>query len=366
MNKITGKKTGFLIILLAVGLLSTAQNMKQVTLVDRQGNETLKSFPEDWAWTLSSGNRILFKTSPDKQGNVNYGFLDSTGKVVIEPRYAGAGFFNEGLAPVGFVRGTESRYSQAEQTTFTHRIIKWGYIDVNGKTVLAPVWDEALPFFEGMAKVSSSGEWGFINKKGKTVVVPKYDDVSDFENGLASVTKKNHYSVIDTLGNELIPFRYSRYSLSFNEGLSSAHDVADPDHLLWGYIDLSGNWVIEPRYESVRDFHDSIAAVESTDGWGFINHRDEYVIQPVYRWVYNFSDGLCAAQNKEGLWGFINAAGNVCVPFKYTEVKEFSEGLAAVMVGYRWGFIDKRGEMIIEPKYSHAWYFYNGLAEVER
>jgi len=69
--------------------------------------------------------------------NNKRGFIDKTGKIVIEPQFQGAGDFSEGLASVAISDGG----------------YKEGYIDRTGKIVLEPKWDTAGKFSEGVAWV---------------------------------------------------------------------------------------------------------------------------------------------------------------------------------------------------------------------
>lgn len=49
---------------------------------------------------------------------------------------------------------------------------KWGYIDTTGKFVINPQFDEARLFQEGLAAVEIGGKWGEIDKTGKIVINP--------------------------------------------------------------------------------------------------------------------------------------------------------------------------------------------------
>ena len=46
---------------------------------------------------------------------------------------------------------------------------KYGFIDKSGKMVIEPQFDNAEPFSEGLAQVEKDGKLGFIDKSGKVV-----------------------------------------------------------------------------------------------------------------------------------------------------------------------------------------------------
>ena len=64
---------------------------------------------------------------------------------------------------------------------------KYGFIDKSGKVVIELQFDDAGYFSEGLARVEKDGKWGFIDKSGKVVIEPQYDYVGDFSEGLAKV-----------------------------------------------------------------------------------------------------------------------------------------------------------------------------------
>jgi hypothetical protein len=86
---------------------------------------------------------------------------------------------------------------------------KWGYVDTTGKTVITPKWDEAGIFSEGLAavKLKLTGKYGFIDKTGKEIIPVQYDKVGPFSGGLAEVELEGKYGTIDKTGKETAPFR---------------------------------------------------------------------------------------------------------------------------------------------------------------
>jgi hypothetical protein len=62
---------------------------------------------------------------------------------------------------------------------------QYGYIDTHGKMVIAPQFDLACPFHDGLACVKQLGKWGVINAEGKYVLKPAYDKIEDFHEGYA-------------------------------------------------------------------------------------------------------------------------------------------------------------------------------------
>jgi beta-lactamase regulating signal transducer with metallopeptidase domain len=135
----------------------------------------------------------------------------------------------------------------------------------------------------------------------------------------------------------------------------------------YGYIDITGELVIEPRFEAAYDFNEGLSGVRLEGKWGFIDQSGAFVIEPRFERVwYAFSEGLCGVR-LEGKWGFIDQSGERVIEPLYEEVGHFSEGLAAVRKGGKWGFVDREGKMVIEPKLEAEYQreFKNGLAPIQ-
>jgi WG containing repeat len=64
---------------------------------------------------------------------------------------------------------------------------KYGYIDRTGKLVVNPQFDYASSFYEGLAQVQVGQKWGYIDHTGKLVIKPQFDYGDRFLTGFAKV-----------------------------------------------------------------------------------------------------------------------------------------------------------------------------------
>lgn len=79
--------------------------------------------------------------------------------------------------------------------------------------------------------------------------------------------------------------------------------------------------------------------------YGYIDISGEIVINPQFRAAYDFSEGL-ACVRKDGLYGYINLEGNWVIQPKYDFGTEFSKGAALVWVDAKPQLINIRGKVI--------------------
>lgn len=97
------------------------------------------------------------------------GYIDRSGKMVLEPRYVSAGSFKEGLACV-FIPLEEKNDPAPEKAPHVIASGKWGFMDKTGRVVIEPRFYSAFSFRHGLARVSENPfHVGFIDRTGAYV-----------------------------------------------------------------------------------------------------------------------------------------------------------------------------------------------------
>lgn len=84
--------------------------------------------------------------------------------------------------------------------TFTDKELNYGFEDELGNILVEPIYEYADNFKEGLALVRQNGKFGFINKLGDVVIDIKFDDAKSFNNGFALVLLGNKEFFIDKSG----------------------------------------------------------------------------------------------------------------------------------------------------------------------
>jgi|GEM_PF-6215371 len=256
-------------------------------------------------------NPVLFPVIKDGK----FGYINKTGKIVIEPEFAYADDFYHGLA----------------------RVI------VGGKNEKPSLYDKNI----------TGGKYGFIDTKGNFVIKPVFDYASNFDNEkTAFVRIGNDNKYIDGTG------KYIKNSNTFHNELSKVRIGRK-----YGFKDKSGNIVIDPVYDNVFNFFDGIARVEKHKKMGAIDMQGQVVIDIKYDYLSNFREGLAVIvlNNK---YGYINKDGKVVIRPQFKDACSFSEGLADARYNKLVGYIDKTGKFIIKPQYAGNYGFINGIAPV--
>ena len=286
-----------------------------------------------------------------KKGEL-YGYINTKGEFVIEPKYYIAMEFSEGVAAVKF-DGEDS----------------FKLIDKKGDVVGATDASWVDPFCEGLAVAQVGGydgKYGYIDKSGKMVISAQFDFADDFSEGMAIVKIGDKFGFIDKTGNMVVGLQFDDAGV-FSEGMAAVLINGK-----YGYIDKTGNFVIEPKFSDAGAFSEGLAPADVDDKTGYINTKGEFVIEPQFYSGASFSEGFAVVTYREDYQnydGIIDKNGNFLVkPEMGTQFDSFCEGLAKISRDWEYGFIDKTGKIVIPLQYEFQSLhdsFKNGLAYTE-
>ncbi len=311
----------------------------------------------------------------------NWGYIDSQGKLLIEPTFLGAAPFSEGLAVVAVA-------GQSEEDRVFERVYS-GFIDATGKFAIPAKPPDRIremesydrysfsDFHEGLAKVhvnDATGVGGYIDRGGNVVIAPQFSTAGDFSEGLAFVSTRRPWSdaphrtgFIDRSGEFVIENNAFQYSTGFSAGRAYV-SVKSGNQRLPQLIDREGNVVIPPdRYDSISNPGNGAFRV-TKDGLVGLVDRDGKTLVALgkYDQILAPEDGNVFVAKRKEKFHLIHAdgkqLGEVSVP---GAVGRFEGGMAAIIVEEKIGFINESGQMIIAPKFDSVRHFQNGLALVQ-
>ena len=205
--------------------------------------------------------------------------------------------------------------------------------------------------FDGyLYPIRENGLYGFIDSVGNKIIEPEFLWISTFHNGLAMAVVDTIYRVVPD---------------------SMAYEVGERDTILnvyrmyakYGYIDRSGEFVIEPKFTSyvnmpnigfvVKDmdncsnalyrhsFRNKRAMFYDTTTWknGYIDTKGDIVIKPKYYYSEPFSQGKAVVRDNVGErlylkeWcvtasklrcAYIDTIGNAITDFKFEKLSTFN------------------------------------------
>ncbi len=141
------------------GVAAVKKNGKW-SLVNREGKDlTGKTYDEvvmDEKLVVYRNERLFVS---DGSG---YQMIDSNGTVYGKTKFQAVHIFNDTTYAAVMIDG------------------KWGFVNSSGEVVISPQFEDARSFANGLAAVQKDGKWGFINLDGNMVIEPQFDNAKDF------------------------------------------------------------------------------------------------------------------------------------------------------------------------------------------
>ncbi len=281
-------------------------------------------------------------TAGEKQG-----LMDRSGKVILAPSYL-IGQYSEGL----YVIELDG---------------KVGYMNAAGKVVIEPQYRDAVPFHEGLARVSLGLEYhhAYIDKSNQ-IIIPNMRTSADFIDGRVQVyVNDKGYGYMDRTGKMVIEPKWDRAE-AFAHGVACVRDNSGK----WGYIDRDGKIVIAPQFSNAAAFNESGYARIEIDSIPHLIDRTGKVHPEFDYSGMDFQDGLIAVDRPDTGRAYLDNTGKVVIPPFQSEgiygqlSVDFHDGRAPIRKDNKVGFIDRTGKVVIEPKYTDAFDFSEGKAIV--
>ena len=276
--------------------LAVAQDDKGFVVLNENGEVISQTHP--YIGNYKSNRAAYYIRAQDDK--ILYGYLDETGKTIIEPVFEYAGEF-EGDRAV--VKLPDKGYALIDQNgnilkNFNYSYVmmgisdgmmvfspeqngKYGYLNTRGDVAIAPTFLIAQNFKDGTAVVNASKDYtvnlyGLIDKKGKFLIKPQYNDIQQLGDGMVAlgiaIDANNtfagfKYALGMQDGRILTDFTY--YSIEpFKNGAASVYDNTTSF-----FIDKTGK-----RIESLPSA-EGIGIMEQLDGlvYADIDQRPYYM-----------------------------------------------------------------------------------------
>lgn len=137
---------------------------------------------------------------------------------------------------------------EMELTPMQNKKGLWGYVDVEGKFVIKPVFTEACPYEGNVARVKVDNLWGVIGDNGLYNVNPTYSEIQRFSQDSIAIAVRNglYYSLIDTRG------------MYVNNNIYGSIENADYGYVVmsddkYGTLDVKGQVLQSPQFDKIVD-----------------------------------------------------------------------------------------------------------------
>jgi hypothetical protein len=289
-----------------------------------------------WGFVNDSGKFVIpptYKQRPEPfsdglavvQVGGKFGFIDATGNLAIPAELNKALPFTEGWAPalkgqyrgyldtegqwhlrgmyqkirpfqggLGVVRNANGRYELVDregnnQLPTSYQNIRWAgtwpvvvlhdgewyFVGTDGGRGIGGTFKQVYPSREGIYLATPDQKtWQFINTERETLFEVAADWVMPPSDGAAVVKVANRFHFVDMTGEKIGDKQFkSIIKPGFTEGLAGVRD----DNGKVGFIDKTGQYAIEPRYNQAEPFRHGLALVTLNGRLMYINREGRTV-----------------------------------------------------------------------------------------
>ena len=191
---------------------------------------------------------------------------------------------------------------------------KWGFVDNTGKVVINPQFKSVSNFSDGLCGVrNDDGKWGFINKEGTITINYQFDGAQDFKNSKCIVTSSNKDGVINKEGRYIINPQFSNMKIDGDIFLVNQDGK-------WGWCDADGKLIINPQFSEAYPFNgNKITSVQSGKSYGYIDKEGKILINPQFDAAMPFN-GKLALVVSAGKIGFIDKDGKYVINPQFDDI----------------------------------------------
>lgn len=371
------KKRVLLISMLITSVVLTAcANGKEAVQVSSGVNAAAPAMTEGAAENLSGR---LYPAYVMEGSDKKWGFIDGAGTFVIKPQYESAGdFMSNGMAEVsekgvwrlidltgksimesGYLYSTDF---PGQETVVTDESGKSYLYDKNGAVLFQTdgVIDKPGCGMSAFSKRIDNEKdlWGYINTEGKVVIAPVYEWAQGFSGDKALVKiKEDRFGLIDKEGKLLreIDTKAAK-ALSEDTFVFSRADGEGRDK--FGYMTLEGEVLLDAVYSEAQGFVDGLAIVNAAgdyeNKYGVINKKGEFVIPAEYGEITYLGNGIYSVPGAHEAYyistflkkALFDNTGKQLTDFDFYNVEALENGLISVSDEKCTYLIDGKGNEI--------------------
>ena len=186
---------------------------------------------------------------------------------------------------------------------------KYGVVDNNGGTLIDNKYSYIEYIFDKYFIFTENGKTGVIDYTGRKILENKYDVVQNINGtsivqatnattGLSELYNKDMDKILETTNMhiylkkdyiEVLSNDTMQY-IDYTGNIKKAQDIFTNNSIFasskdgkWGYIDISGNVVVDYIYDMALDINEyGFGAIKKDGKWGVIDKNKQIVLQPTY------------------------------------------------------------------------------------
>jgi hypothetical protein len=312
--------------------------------------------------------------------NGKYGFIDTSGNMVISPRYDRV--FDFGRSSYSVIVN-DGRY---------------GVISINGQEVIPCREDSIMVVNDSVFALRKDKHWGLVTPGGLAISNYDIDDVFPADLGMIRIRKGDRYGLLSPAGSAIVPAAYDYFMFDdeliivFKDGLLGLYgsdgikylDAGYDDIFLkmhglvffekdskMGYLSLKSGKATQAEWDEVillehyyanrnnrTENHCDVVVSRNGKKGLYLTMNDSLVLPAIYDAFEDLMQGYIVYWKKDRC-GLISAHGKQILDVVYNDIFYVGNKYLKVRTGNKYGICDTNGRVLISPKYNDLTFLQN-------
>lgn len=330
-------------------------------ITDKNGRKLTPAYRDIGEFAEGVAEFVPMQLGPEGHGL--HGFIDESGKVVIEPKYISTDRFRDGKTWVIYPSGKHYGLS---------------YIDLTGKEI----YKIPIQYYDKDYLIKNSDIDFLCNHDTKEDVLWWIAKPTDFltlnfnfspfiEKEIKDAKFIYHFSyrgkfgIIDKNMIMKVPVALDDIDPDYKYSGQGMERVQYGDK--YGYISpFTGDLIVPFEYTDTRKPTNGLFWVKKNGKWGCIDKTGRLRIQHLYDEATGFTAENRSAVAINGKFGHIDKSGKVRTPLKYDFASYYNHGISMVRIDDKYGYMDTTGHFITKIIYDEALPFDRTTTTAER
>lgn len=210
-----------------------------------------------------------------------------------------------------------------ENVLLVQKDSKYGLINLSGKEIVPVEYDEIKTVLgiKNAFKVKKDNKYGIVDSDGKNVLEPQYTDIEalgeDNKAGYIVKDESGKYGIVDYSNNKVLDIKYDSIQKIYGNDMYVV-TVSGKQKL----IKKDGTDILTTGFTEIKQIlssQENAVIYTKSNKYGVMNTSGEILLEPSYDSLKETKAGIFIAK-KDGKYGIINLSKEEKVPFQYEQI----------------------------------------------
>lgn len=207
---------------------------------------------------------------------------------------------------------------------------QWGVIDQSGRVVIEPAYDQlGWPGAGSSLVVQQGNQLGLLTPDGQQLLPAKFEDIQILDDSLFAVLDRGSWTVRNLNNEQVVGPGYEQL-----RRLGNGH-IAYLRQGQWGLVRADGRQIIDPQYDRIERLGNGHFMLRKNAAFGFVKADGTIILDAVAETFELDRDSKMVFYKRGGKWGGVAMSERSSFPAKYETYSRLDEHHILLVSGDR-------------------------------